>query len=256
MERGFEEKAVLITGGASGIGRAAALAFARRGAKLAIADMNPDAGEETVRLVKDVGEDAVFVKTDVTSPEEIERMVEMTIDRFGRLDVGVNNAGIEGDLAPTAEYSDDMWERVISVNLTGVWRSMRAEIPHILKSGGGAIVNVASILGVVGFGTTPAYTAAKHGVLGLTKVAALEYAPQGIRINAVCPGFIETGMVMERGVKAGKDPEAHQGLVDLHPIGRLGQPEEIADAITWLASDEATFLAGHALVADGGYVAR
>jgi len=256
MEKRFEEKVALVTGAASGIGRATALAFAREGAKVLVADVSVDGGEETVRMIKDLGADAAFVKADVSVDAEVAGMVAEAVDRFGGLDVAVNNAGIEGALAPTAEYPAEIWDRVIAINLTGVWRSMRYEIPELLKRGGGAIVNVASILGVVGFANAPAYTAAKHGVVGLTKVAAMEYAPQGIRINAVGPGFIETPMVMERGVEAGKHPEVQQQIAELHPIGRMGRSEEIADAILFLASEQATFVAGHSLIVDGAYTAR
>ena len=252
----FQDRAVLVTGAASGIGRATAIAFGREGASVAVADVDADGGDETVRLVKDLGADAFFVKTDVSDPADAGALVREVVDRFGGLDVAVNNAGIEGALAPTADYPLEVWDRVIAVNLTGAWLSMRYEIPEILRRGGGAIVNVASILGVVGFANAPAYTAAKHGLVGLTKVAAIEYAPQGIRINAVCPGFIETPMVMERGVAAGSDPEIYGQIASLHPIGTLGTPAEIAAAILWLASEEASFVAGHALVADGAYVAR
>lgn len=256
MEKRFEGKVALVTGAASGIGRATALAFAREGAKVLVADVAVDGGEETVRLIKDLGTDAAFVKADVSVDEEVAEMVAEAVGRFGGLDVAVNNAGIEGALAPTAEYPEEAWDRVIAINLTGVWRSMRHEIPELLKRGGGAIVNVASILGVVGFANAPAYTAAKHGVVGLTKVAAMEYGPQGIRINVVGPGFIETPMVMERGVEAGTHPEVHQQIAELHPIGRMGKPEEIADAVLFLASEQATFIAGHSLIVDGAYTAR
>lgn len=256
MQERFEGKAVLVTGAASGIGRAAALAFAREGARVAVADVDVEGGEETARLVKDLGADAFFIRTDVSAAVDVEELVAEVVSRFGRLDVAVNNAGIEGALAPTAEYPEEIWDRVLAVNLTGVWRCMRAEIPVMLREGGGSIVNVASILGVVGFANAPAYTAAKHGVLGLTKVAAMEYGPQGVRVNAVCPGFIETPMVMERGVAAGAHPDVYGEIAQLHPIGRLGKPEEIAEAILWLASEESSFVVGHALMADGGYVAR
>ena len=252
----FEGKVALVTGGASGIGKAAALAFAREGARVLAADVNVEGGEETVRDIKDLGADAAFVRVDVSVDADVQEMVAEAVGRFGRLDVAVNNAGIEGALAPTAEYPEEMWDRVLAVNLTGVWRCMRREIPEMLKTGGGAIVNVASILGVVGFATAPAYTAAKHGVVGLTKVAAMEYAPQGIRINAVGPGFIETPMVMERGVEAGKHPEVQEQIAELHPIGRMGQSEEIADAILFMASDAASFVAGQTLIVDGAYTVR
>ena len=255
MQKRFEGKVALVTGAASGIGRATALAFAREGAKVLVADVS-DGAEETAKLIKDLGVDAAFVRADVTSDDDVRLMIDEAVSRFGGLDVAVNNAGIEGVLAPTAEYPEDVWDRVIAVNLTGVWRCMRREIPAMLERGGGAIVNVASILGVVGFANAPAYTAAKHGVLGLTKVAAMEYATQGIRVNAIGPGFIQTPMVMERGVEAGKHPEVLQQLEELQPIGRLGQPEEIARAILWLASEDASFVMGHTLIADGAYVAR
>lgn len=256
MTRRFEEKVALVTGGASGIGRATALALAREGARVAVADVDEDRGEETVRMIKDLGGDAFFARTDVSAGEAVRALVEETVDRYGGLDVAVNNAGIEGVLAPTADYPEEVWNRVIGINLTGVWLGMKYEIPEMLRGGGGSIVNVTSILGLVGFANASAYTAAKHGVIGLTKVAAMEYAARGVRVNAVAPGFIETPMVMERGVAAGADPEMYRQIAELHPIGRLGTPEEIAEAILWLASDGSAFVAGHVLVADGAYTAR
>lgn len=252
----FENKAVLVTGAASGIGRAVTIAFAKEGASVAVADLDRDGGEDTVRSIKDLGVDSFFVRANIAVPADVEAMVREVADRFGGLDVAVNNAGIEGELASTADYPIEGWKRVLDVNLTGAWLSMKYEIPELRRRGGGAIVNVASILGLVGFANAPAYTAAKHGLVGLTKVAAIEYAPEGIRINAVCPGFIETPMVMDRGVAAGSNPEAYAQIAALHPIGRLGTPAEIAAAILWLSSEEATFVAGHALVADGAYTAR
>ncbi len=256
MREEFEEKVALVTGGSSGIGRATALTFAREGARVVIADVVDAGGEETVRMIKDLGGDAHFVRADVSKSADARLMVEETIDRFAALDVAVNNAGIEGKLAATADYPEKAWNRVIDVDLKGVWLSMRYEIPEMLKGGGGSIVNVSCVLGVVGFAQAPAYTAAKHGVIGLTKVAAVEYAAQGVRVNAVCPGFVETPMVMERGMAAGSDPEVHREIVGLHPIGRLGRPEEIAEVILWLSSGAASFVTGHALMADGAYTAR
>lgn len=191
-------KVAVVTGAAAGIGRATVLAFAKAGARVVAADLNEAEGEETVRLAEAAGGEVRFVTTDVTRDEDVARMVQVAKDAFGGLDFAFNNAGIEGVLAPTADYPEDAWLKVLDVNLTSVWRCMKHEIPAMLERGGGAIVNNASILGLVGFANAPAYTASKHGVVGLTKAAAQEYAPRGIRINAVCPGFIETPMVMER----------------------------------------------------------
>lgn len=249
-------KVAIVTGAAAGIGRAAVLAFAKAGARVVAADVNEAGGEETVRLAGAAGGEARFVRTDVTRDEDVARMVQVARDAFGGLDYAFNNAGIEGQLAPTADYPEEAWLRVIDVNLTSVWRCMKHEIPAMLERGGGAIVNNASILGLVGFANAPAYTASKHGVVGLTKAAAQEYAPRGIRINAVCPGFIETPMVMERGVQAGVNRDVYDQLVGLHPLGRLGRPEEIAEAVVWLCSDGASFVTGFPLAVDGGYVSR
>lgn len=220
------------------------------------ADLNEAEGEETVRLAEAAGGEVRFVTTDVTRDEDVARMVQVAKDAFGGLDFAFNNAGIEGVLAPTADYPEDAWLKVLDVNLTSVWRCMKHEIPAMLERGGGAIVNNASILGLVGFANAPAYTASKHGVVGLTKAAAQEYAPRGIRINAVCPGFIETPMVMERGVQAGVNRDVYDQLVNLHPLGRLGRAEEIASAVVWLCSDRASFVTGYPLAVDGGYVSR
>jgi NAD(P)-dependent dehydrogenase (short-subunit alcohol dehydrogenase family) len=252
----MDGKVAIVTGASAGIGRATALAFAREGARVVVADISVEGGEETVRLLEEAGGTGHFVKVDVTQSSQIEAMVNQTAERYDRLDYAFNNAGIEGELAPTAEYSEEMWNRVLAINLTGVWLGMKYQIPQMLKQGGGAIVNTASILGLVAFATASAYTAAKHGVVGLTKTAALEYADRGIRVNAVCPGFIETPMVMERGVQAGVNPEVYQQIADLHPIKRLGKPEEIAAAVVWLCSDAASFVTGVALNVDGGYVAQ
>jgi NAD(P)-dependent dehydrogenase (short-subunit alcohol dehydrogenase family) len=252
----MDGKVAIVTGASAGIGRATALAFAREGARVVVADISVEGGEETVRLLEEAGGTGHFVKVDVTQSSQIEAMVNQTAERYDRLDYAFNNAGIEGELAPTAEYSEEMWNRVLAINLTGVWLGMKYQIPQMLKQGGGAIVNTASILGLVAFATASAYTAAKHGVVGLTKTAALEYADRGIRVNAVCPGFIETPMVMERGVQAGVNPEVYQQIADLHPIKRLGKPEEIVAAVVWLCSDAASFVTGVALNVDGGYVAQ
>ncbi len=252
----FDGKVASVTGAASGIGRAVALAFGRQGAKVVVSDVARQGGDETVRLLKEAGGEALFVPCDVSQSKEVERLISTTVASYGRLDAAVNNAGIEGVLTTVVDYPEEMWQKVININLTGSWLCMKYEIPQMLKQGGGAIVNMASILGIVGFATASAYTAAKHGLIGLTQVTALEYATQGIRVNAVCPGFIETPMVMQRGVAAGSHPEAYQQIAALHPIKRLGKPEEIAAAAVWLCSDAASFVTGAFLPVDGGYTAQ
>ncbi|MCU0507938.1 MAG: SDR family oxidoreductase [Anaerolineae bacterium] len=247
----MEGRVVLVTGGGSGIGRACALEFASRGCRVVVTDVDERGGEETVGLVKGAGNDAFFVRVDVTKLADLEAAVAAAVERFGSLDYAVNNAGIGGPTAPTGEYPEDGWRQVIDINLSGVFYGMRAQIPQMLKQGRGAIVNMASILGLVGFAGSPAYVAAKHGVLGLTKTAGLEYAAQGIRVNAVCPGFIETSMT-----KALREDEAlHEMLVSKHATGRLGRAEEVAAAVAFLCCDESSFVSGSHLLVDGGYVA-
>ncbi len=251
MATGFDGKVAIITGGSSGIGRAAALAFAAEGARVAIAARRSAEGEETASLIKAAGGEAMFIATDVSQPAEVERLVQAAVERWQRLDFAFNNAGIEGPMgAFTAEYPVDQWDEVMAVNLKGVFLSMKFEIPAILKQGEGAIVNMSSVAGLVGSRGAAAYFASKHGVVGLTKAAAMEYAKSGIRINAVCPGVVETPMA-ERFFRG-----REQVLPDIHPIGRVGKPEEIADAVIWLCSPRASFITGHALPVDGGFVAR
>lgn len=250
----FTGKTALVTGAGNGIGRATALDFAQKGAAAVIADVNEKDGQQTVQLIKEAGGQAAFVQADVSKPADCQAMVAHAIKSFGRLDYACNNAGIGGDSASVAEMTLEDWQRVINVNLSGVFYSMKFEIPEILKAGGGAIVNMASILGKVGFANAAAYVAAKHGVLGLTKVAALEYATQGVRVNAVCPAFIVTPMLEKAGITTNE--EMRKYVEGLHPIGRMGQPEEIAKTVTFLCSPDASFIHGEALLVDGAYVAR
>lgn len=251
MMKEFDGKCVIVTGGSAGIGRAAALAFAKKRASVVVADVDTAGGEKTVEMVRGEGGDALFVKTDVSKAQDVSNMVEKAIGVYGRLDIAFNNAGIEGEQAPTGEGGEANWDRVIDINLKGVWLCMRAEIPQMLKQGGGAIVNTSSVAGRVGFENLPAYVASKHGVLGLTKTAALEYATEGIRVNAVCPGVIHTEMI-DRVI--GGDEDLLEAYANMAPVNRMGQPEEVADAVVWLCSEEASFVTGHAMTVDGGYV--
>ncbi|HEY2107567.1 MAG TPA: glucose 1-dehydrogenase [Candidatus Binataceae bacterium] len=251
MSGSLEGKTALVTGGGSGIGRATALAFAREGAKVAIVDYVPEGGNQTLNMIKEIG-DGRFFKADVSKPDEMRRAVEQTVETYGRLDCAFNNAGIEGAGARDNPWDQENWHRTIAINLTGVFLSMQYEVEQMLKRGGGAIVNTSSILGLVGIAGAFAYTAAKHGVAGLTKAAALLYAQQGIRVNAVCPGYIHTPMV-ERSVS----PEMAQHITKhLQPIGRLGRPEEIAEAVVWLCSPAASLVTGIAMPVDGGCIAQ
>ncbi len=256
MRQEFDGKVALVTGGGSGIGRATALAFAGRGSSVVVADVAVEGGEKTASTIRESGGDAIFVRVDVSKASEVEAMVGKALETYGRLDYANNNAGIEGELAATADYREDAWNRVLSINLTGVWLCMKYEIPPMLQQGQGAIVNTASVLGLVAFANTPAYTASKHGVLGLTKVAAVEYATRGLRVNAVCPGIIETPMVMERGLRAGADRAVYEQLAALHPMNRLGRPEEVAEAVVWLCSGAASFITGAVLPVDGAFTSR
>jgi NAD(P)-dependent dehydrogenase (short-subunit alcohol dehydrogenase family) len=246
----FEGKVAFVTGGGSGIGRGAALAFARAGAGVVVADVGEETNQETARLIEQQGGRALALGCDVTQRDQVKAALEQTAEMFGRLDFAFNNAGIEPQKpAPTADYDEEEWNRIIDIDLRGVFLCMKHEIPLMLKSGGGAIVNTSSGAGVIGIKGSPAYTAAKHAVIGLTRAAALDYAAQNIRVNAVCPGYIDTPMM---GRFTGGTPEGRAQVVSQEPIGRMGRPEEIANTVLWLCSDGAGFVVGHALVADGG----
>jgi NAD(P)-dependent dehydrogenase (short-subunit alcohol dehydrogenase family) len=250
----FEGKVGLVTGAGSGIGRACALLMARKGAKVVVADVDVAGGEETVKLIEGAGGKALFVKADVADPAQIEAAVKAGVDAFGGLHLAVNNAGIGGEANLAGDYSPEGWRKVIGINLDGVFYSMRYEIPAMLASGGGSIVNISSILGLVGFGTASAYTSAKHGVVGLTQVAAIEYGQQGIRVNSVNPGFIDTPLMAKAGINKGDD--TYNFIASKHAMNRFGLPEEIAEAVVWLLSDKASFVTGIALPVDGGYTAQ
>jgi len=253
MNKEFDGKVVLVTGGTTGIGRAAALAFARKGAKVAVSARRPREGEETIAMIRDSGGEGIFIQADVSHASQVRDLVEKTVSTYGRLDCAFNNAGIEGTaFVRTADYAEETWDQVIGINLKGVWLSMKYEIPHILKQKG-AIVNMSSVAGLIGGPIGAGYHASKHGVIGLTRTAAIEYAPQGLRVNAVCPAVILTPMA-ERLFS--EDPEVKQRVTALHPLGRVGKPEEVADAVVWLCSEHASFITGHALPIDGGLVAQ
>jgi NAD(P)-dependent dehydrogenase (short-subunit alcohol dehydrogenase family) len=249
-KKGFAGKVAFVTGAANGIGRAAAVAFAREGASVVVADVSEEGSRETVRLVEGHGGRAVAVRCDVTKAADVKAALARTVEAFGRLDFAFNNAGIEPKKpAPTADYDEDEWDRIIDVDLRGVFLCMKYEIPLILKQGGGAIVNTSSGAGVIGIKGSPAYTAAKHGVIGLTRAAALDYAARNLRVNAVCPGYIDTPMM---GRFTGGTPEGVAKVVAEEPVGRMGTAEEIAAAVVFLCSDAAAFVVGHAMVVDGG----
>jgi NAD(P)-dependent dehydrogenase (short-subunit alcohol dehydrogenase family) len=245
-------KVALVTGGGSGIGQAAALMFGQRGARVVIGDIAAKAGEETAALIESAGGEATFVHTDVTSASDVEAMVDHAVDAYGGLDFAFNNAGMTGPYALTADYTEDDWDKVTGLNLKSVFLSLKYEIPAMLARGGGAIVNTSSGAGLVGFPGLPAYVATKHGVIGLTKAAALEYIKLGIRINAICPGSTLTPMLE---TFMGGDPRMEKMMANSAPIGRLARPEEMAAAVVWMCSDEASFLVGAAVPVDGGAVA-
>ena len=248
-----EGKVALVTGAGSGIGRATALVFAREGAKVVVSDIVVAGGQETVQQIEAAGGEAIFVKVDVSQAADVETLITQTVETYGRLDCAFNNAGIEGGMKLTIDCTKEEFDRTIAVNLTGVWLCMKYEVQQMLSQGGGAIVNTASAAGLVGFPSLPDYVASKHGVVGLTKTAALEYAKSGIRVNAVCPGVIQTPMV-ERGAQL--SPGFDELALSMEPVGRFGQPAEVGEAVVWLCSDAASFVTGHPMVVDGGLVAQ
>lgn len=246
-------KVALVTGGGSGIGRAAALAYAREGARVVVVDVNPERGQATVDAIDSSNTRATFFKADVSQQTDVEAMINRTVEVYGRLDCAFNNAGIEGAVGvATSDYPEDTWDNVINVNLKGVWLCMKHELAQMLRQGGGAIVNTASVAGLVGGTFGSAYYASKHGVVGLTKAAAVEYGGSAIRVNAVCPGVIRTEMA-ERLISGRQELESK--IASLHPLRRLGTSEEVAETVIWLSSDEASFVTGQAIAVDGGYVA-
>lgn len=252
MEKIFKNKVALVTGGSFGIGRATAIAFAKRGAIVVVADWLEDKDGDTIKSIKAEGSEALFIKCDVSKTSDVKAMIDQTISTFGRIDFAFNNAGIEGIMGQTHECTEENWDKTIGVNLKGVWLCMKHEIPMMQKQGKGAIINCASVAGLIGFPGLPAYVASKHAIAGLTKTAALEYAKLNIRINAVCPGVIKTPMVDRL---TGKDKEVEKNYESMEPVGRMGQPEEVAEAVIWLCSDAASFVTGVIMPVDGGWIA-
>ncbi len=253
MAGSLQGKVVLVTGGGSGIGRATAQLIAKQGAKVMIADYVPDGAERTVKLIKEAGGEASCIATDVSVTRQVEAMVAKTVETYGRIDCAFNNAGIEGKMLDTVAYPEEMFDRVIAINLKGVWLCMKYEIAQMLKQGGGSIVNTASAAGLVAVEQLSAYNASKHGVVGLTKTAALEFAQKNIRVNCVCPGLINTPMVA-RMIDTGGMNE--RDFIAAEPVARMGKPEEIGEGVVWLLSDAASFVTGHSMAIDGGWTAR
>lgn len=247
----LKDKVAIVTGGGSGIGEHTAKLFARNGAKVVVSDINEEGGNRVVKDIKDNGDTAIFVNADTADHEDSKKTVDAAVKEFGKLDIAVNNAGVGGPQSKIGETDIDAWDKVIDINLNGVFYGMRYQIPAMLKNDGGAIINMASILSQVGFATSAGYVSAKHGIVGLTKNGALEYAADGIRINAVGPGFIKTPLIDEN-----LPQEQQDQLAQMHPIGRLGKPEEVAELCLWLASDKSSFVNGSYYAVDGGYLAQ
>jgi NAD(P)-dependent dehydrogenase (short-subunit alcohol dehydrogenase family) len=251
VTRDLEDKVAIITGGTSGIGRETAVLFAQAGAKVVVAGRREREGEETVQMVRKAGGEGIFVKTDVARSADVQALVNKTVEKYGRLDTAFNNAGIEGNWAPIAEQGEKDWDSVIDINLKGVWLCLKYELRQMLKQGGGGtIVNMSSVAGLMGAASAAPYVASKHGVIGLTRTAALENASKQIRVNAVCPAVIESPM--EHRLFGA--PDVHEYMMHRHPIGRIGKPSEIAEAVLWLASEKSSFMTGHYIVLDGGFL--
>jgi len=249
----IDGKVAIITGAAAGIGKATAVLFAQEGAKVVVADVMDELGEETVKMINDSGGKAVFVHTDVSKAEDVHCMVKTAVDTYGRLDIVFNNAGIEGPSIDTANYPEDVFDKVVAVNLKGVWHGIKYAVPELLKNGGGCIINTSSVAGLVAFAGLSAYNATKGGIIQLTKTAAIEYAKQNIRVNCIAPGVIETAMV-DRVLKG--QPEAKAAFIQIEPVGRFGKPEEVAKAALFLASEDSSFITGTVLIVDGGLTAQ
>ena len=250
MNNNLQGKTALVTGAASGIGKAVALLYGQHGAKVMVSDVDEVQGQQVAQQLKDAGADARFFKADVGDPVQCQQLVQETVSAFGSLDIACNNAGIGGELNMTADYSLEGWQQIININLNSVFFCLKYELEVMVRQGAGAIINMASILGQVGTSASPGYVTAKHGVVGLTQTAAIEYASQGIRINAVGPGYIDTPLLSQL------PPDVRQQLVSLHPIGRLGRAEEVAELVMWLSSDKASFVTGSYYPVDGGYLAQ
>jgi NAD(P)-dependent dehydrogenase (short-subunit alcohol dehydrogenase family) len=252
MEKDLLSKTVIVTGGSSGIGEAAALLYAAHGAKVIVSDINEKKGDDVVEKIKGKSGEAYFIKADASDADQCKNLVAKTIEKYGSVDISFNNAGISGESNPIADMSIEGWNKMIATNLSSVFYCMKYQVAQMMKQGKGAIVNNSSILGSVGFANAAAYVAAKHGLVGLTKNAALEYSKNGIRVNAIGPGFINTPLLTEAGI----DDAAKKGLIQLHPIGRLGEASEVAELAVWLSSDKASFITGSYYAVDGGYLAQ
>ena len=253
MTSAMKGKVALVTGAAQGIGKASAVAFAEQGANVVLADVNDSGGKEVESMINNMGIETLFVKTDISNSAQVDNLISQAVEKFGRIDCAHNNAGIEGDRIPTTDLDEETFDKVLSVNLKGTWLCMKREIEQMLKQGGGSIVNTASVAAFVGLGGLSAYTASKHGIVGLTKTAAIEFAKQKIRVNAVCPGPVKTEMLSKTFES---NPKLEATVLAMEPQGRIGNPEEVASAVIWLSSEQSSFVTGTSLVVDGGWTAQ